>query len=244
MLSPQSIISTLVEARRELNDWVYEQTNGIVQAGPFKGMQIYPDRIWGASNIAAELLGFHEEELHEVIEAQIERLGKLDNPVVVNVGCAEGYYATGFGYRLPKASVYAFDIDDRAVYVTTRNGENNRVTFTHDTLDAAFEKPDLVFMDCEGAERGYLDPEISPGLLRAVIVAEMHPSTSDTEPLHETMYRRFGRTHACRVIGEGGRNPNKSPLLWRKSSLERWLAVCEDRPCLMCWLVMEPKSDA
>src|SRR5215831_3414954 len=62
-------------------------TDDTITAGPFKGARLpvsWRDR-------GSKLLGFYEQELHPFIEAVIE--WKPD--VVVNVGCAEGYYAIG-----------------------------------------------------------------------------------------------------------------------------------------------------
>lgn len=230
---------TLDDLRQRLADDIYEATNGVVQDGPFRGMQIYPDRGWPASNIVAELLGFHEQELHEDLEAEIARLAREPHAVVVNVGCAEGYYAVGLGRRLPTASVHALDIDSRSIFITLKNAEVNGVRFGDAPLEDALEDADLIVMDCEGAEYGYLDPVQYPNMKRATIIVEMHPLTHMPPP-EQFLYERFHETHSVRLLSEGGRDPNRSPLLRGRPSLERWLAVCEWRPCLMGWAVLRP----
>jgi hypothetical protein len=45
--------------------------------------------------------------LHDIVETAITR--RYDR--VINVGCAEGYYAVGFATRMPETDVIAFDID-------------------------------------------------------------------------------------------------------------------------------------
>ncbi len=66
-----------------------------VAGGPFASMQYVPDAFSVA--ITARLVGCYEAELHNTIEEVIARRP----PLVVNVGCAEGYYAVGLARRLP-----------------------------------------------------------------------------------------------------------------------------------------------
>src|SRR5438094_9802013 len=67
--------------------------------GPFRGLQ-YPSAEAICSAILPKLLGSYEKELH----CTIERLCNTDCSVVVDVGCAEGFYAVGFARRLKTAT--------------------------------------------------------------------------------------------------------------------------------------------
>ena len=62
------------------------------------------------SSCVPKLIGSYEEEVHPIIEEIIRRRYSI----VVNIGCAEGYYAVGFALRIPDAIVYAFDVDTTA----------------------------------------------------------------------------------------------------------------------------------
>src|SRR5947207_8629242 len=75
----------------------------IIQAGPFAGMR-YVAPATGRT-ILPKLLGSYETELHSIVEQVIA----ADHRVVINIGCAEGYYAVGLALRLPNSRVYAFD---------------------------------------------------------------------------------------------------------------------------------------
>lgn len=239
-LDDQIEVMSLAEIQNNLADEIYELVNGVVQAGPFKGMQMYPDTAWPETNRSAMLLGFFEQELQAEIEREIARLGTMPNPRVVNVGCAEGYYAVGLARRLPHARVHAFDVDARAMTITRKNAEVNRVTLAEATLDEALNDADLVVMDCEGGEFSYLDPVRYPGVGKATIIVELHPDRK-LGRIDERLNAWYRDTHAARLVAEGGRDPNSSSLLWRYSSFERWLAVCENRPCLMNWVVLRPQ---
>ena len=236
----QPMFASVQDIVNSLNDEIYEATNGVVQDGPFKGMQIYPDSAWPHTNRASELLGFFEQELHPELEREIRRLKAKENPVVVNVGCSDGYYAVGIGRRVPTATVMAFDIDERALYITKKNAELNKVLLVDGSIEEAFEKADLIVMDCEGNEYDYLDPQKHPGLKSATVIVELHPSAT-RGPLQDILRDRFGQTHSASIVQEGGRDPNRSPMLWKHSSFERWLAVCESRPLLMTWAILRPR---
>lgn len=240
MLDRTVVTITLDEIRQKLYADIYEQTAGVVQLGPFKGIQLYPDRSWPESNIAAELLGTFEEELHGDIEAAIARISGLEKPVVVNVGCAEGYYAVGLGRRIPHAEIYAFDIDNRSIQIAANNAKLNNVKFVDGSIADALNRADLVIMDCEGAELDYLDPEQCRGLLKATMIVELHPLKDQTHPI-DIFSARFANTHNAKLLVEGPRDPNKFPMLWGRPSIERWLAINESRPCIMFWLVMVPR---
>ena len=93
--------------RRELLPYIFNQTECRVQRGPFSGMTIVPKTSWGDGDSAAKLLGVYEDELHPAVEDAIKR-----NPdLILNVGCAEGYYGIGLAARLPESHVIAVDIN-------------------------------------------------------------------------------------------------------------------------------------
>jgi methylase of polypeptide subunit release factors len=72
-------------------------------------------------------LGCHEEELHEVVHQQIARLQALAEPHIVNLGCAEGYYAVGMARRVPNAKVWIVDKDSKAIDIAHKNAAANDV---------------------------------------------------------------------------------------------------------------------
>ncbi|MFM7443721.1 MAG: hypothetical protein ACKO2N_07380, partial [Tabrizicola sp.] len=76
--------------------------------GPFKGMA-YPVRAAEGAR-AARLLGVYEASLEPVIETIIAR----PYATVVDIGCAEGYYAVGLARRMGHTQVLAQDVSDEA----------------------------------------------------------------------------------------------------------------------------------
>jgi ribosomal protein L11 methylase PrmA len=69
-------------------------------------------------------VGTYELELSDIIE-KIVRHGYTR---VLNIGCAEGYYAIGLALRDPAVEVFAFDTDPLSRMQTRRLARLNRVS--------------------------------------------------------------------------------------------------------------------
>src|SRR5207302_4139553 len=70
-----------------------------VQGGPFAGMEFVSRSAEGC--LLPKLLGCYEAELHGFLA----RLPEIAYETVLNIGCAEGYYAVGIKRLLPSARV-------------------------------------------------------------------------------------------------------------------------------------------
>lgn len=211
-----------------------------VLTGPFAGMRLVTETAWGDGDLAPKLLGCYEAELHPAIEKGIARRPRR----VVNVGCADGYYAVGLARRLGEAQVHAFDIAEDAQTVcaaaAAANGVAERVAVgglcTGETLRALHQDGarSLVVVDCEGGEATLFDPATVAALGRSDVIIECHDFKQ--RGLTPALRAAFAPTHEVEVIHEGARDPNQYTALHTLSSLDRWLAVCEFRPETMNWL--------
>ena len=228
--------------KKELDDWLYTELEGVVQSGPFADMVLRHETSWSETRLAPMLLGCYEEELHGLIEQQVTRLKRWERPPnIVVVGCAEGYYAIGLKLRLPHAKVYALDSDDKALAIMKHTALDNDVeVIVGADLSEVFAAPDLIVMDCEGAEVTYLDHNKFPALVGAHIIVEVH--NLEGQPTDEILLERFRGTHRIDMVFEGPRNPNKFKQLCGMTADYRWMAVSEDRPCLMSWYSMTPRG--
>jgi len=246
--SLRSIFHTSMAARRaELRAYVAGQTGNIVQAGPFAGMVLTGDTSWDPEgDETSKLLGFYEEEIHTHLEQAIASQPDL----VLNVGCAEGYYAVGLARRLPQSRTIAFDIDPNAQNVCRKTAVINYVAARMSVAGAASAadletflcdaQSPFIFMDCEGAEMELLDPEVAPSLCRTRILVELHDFAN--RAITPILKARFEETHHLEFIPEGPRDPNRSPLLAQLNSMDRWIAICENRPEQMFWLDAVPRT--
>lgn len=179
----------------------YVATHGrTVAAGPFQGMVYSP--LADHRHVGARLLGCYERELAPAVE----RFCQVAYEQVLDVGCAEGYYAVGFARRIPSARVIAFDTDPWARRACRDlagiNGVRVRVEVhgfcSPDRLQHALSGGRaLLILDCEGYEEKLLDPAIVAQLARCDLIVELHdaPPTPD-HPLAQ----RFSATHAIELI--------------------------------------------
>lgn len=222
-----------------------DRHGSVVQGGPFAGLRLPPMGSWG--NLAPLLVGSYEEEIHAALEELIASGPRR----IVNVGCAEGYYAVGLACRLPDADVYAFDIDERARQLTRETARMNGITerlhvagaCTVETLEQLLTTQTLVIIDCEGCELELLRPESAPSLHSATLLVELHDFI-DLQ-ISSVILAKFRGTHSSRVFTVGQRTVTDYPVLRDLDPSDRAAAVDELRPTEphpMQWVVLCPLS--
>lgn len=211
-----------------------------VATGPFAGMRYQPGVSEGC--VIPKMLGCYEQELHE----EMLRVAAESYDTVLNIGCAEGYYAVGLARLLPGALVHASDIDpkarERAAGNARQNGVEDRIRIAGEFAygDFATYAGRRVFLICdiEGAEYELLDPAKAPALSSFDMVVELHPGAACSA---EEFIARFAATHECRIRHFEGRDPSGFPALRALSPLDQILALME-RLEPTPWAIMRAKS--
>lgn len=211
-----------------------------VLGGPFAGMR-YGDDV-ACSAYVAKLAGTYEEELHPIIDELIAKKCAR----IIDVGCAEGYYAVGLAARIPLASIYAFDTDESARWYCAQLAKLNLVCdrvvlgglCDHLLLRNLCVAGTAVFCDCEGFELKLLDPILVPELIRTIIIVELHefliPGVTDT------IISRFRISHDIQLIDARDRRTENYRILDVVDPQDRAYAVREGRPAAMQWAYMKP----
>lgn len=210
-----------------------------VLAGPFAGMEYVAKATEGA--LLPRLLGTYEAELHPHLEA-FRREG-VD--CVIDVGCAEGFYAVGLARLLPGAVVYAYDINPTArktcADLAARNGVGERVVirelFRPRDFESFANRGALVIMDVEGAETELLRPDLAPALSGMRLIVETHGAAQLS-----TVRERFQGTHDIQQVDIGPKMLDLPPWLQELGHLDQLLAVWEWRGIPTPWLVMRPRA--
>ena len=212
---------------------------GLVAQGPFAGMA-YPVAA-SEGGRAPRLLGVYEASLHPVIETVIDRA----YPQLIDIGCAEGYYAVGLARRMPHALVHARDMNPAAralcAELARANGVADRLRIgpevTHADFDLCAVSPTFVLCDIEGAEAELLDPARAPALAEADLLVEVHEGMRPG--LLAALSARFAATHRITRI-ERSLRPDLLPD-WAEtlSDLDRLLLLWEWRANPTPWLWME-----
>lgn len=236
--------STMRRAR--IRELVKAQTGLVVQAGPFAGMRLLDSRSWGDGDLTPKLLGTYEQELQPWLERFMER----EYSAVVDIGCAEGYYAVGCARLFPRSRVYAFDADLHAIELTRKNAEANSVVdrlvlggvCTPERLQQLAEEEEnlLVISDCEGYESELFNFATVRALAGSDILIECHDFLR--RGCTEALTTAFAG-HGVELVLAGGRNLNVFPFLAHLNDAERWEAVCENRARQMHWLVYDSKRN-
>lgn len=231
-----SLQQSLANRRQRRVQRVIEERCGlVVQSGPFAGMAYISESV--CSSLVPKLLGSYEGELHEVLRQILS--GEYET--VIDIGCAEGYYAVGLALGLPRARVYAFDIDTRARELCTRLAEANNVAervivageCNHEKLNSLIRGRTLIVCDCEGCELQLLDPARAPELRKSDLLIELHDLIiPDITP---TLISRFTQTHQITLIDAEDRDPGAFPILKDFDQLTQRTAVAEFRDGPMQW---------
>ena len=92
-----------------------------ITRGPFKGMDFLAESAEGCH--IAKLIGTYEQPLHP----HIERISESSYKKVINIGCAEGYYATGLALRMPNSKIFAYDTNKKAQEACCQLAKKNKV---------------------------------------------------------------------------------------------------------------------
>ncbi|THD56400.1 hypothetical protein [Phenylobacterium sp.] len=214
----------------------------VITGGPFAGMKYLDTTTEGA--LIPRLLGTYESELHPYL-AKLEA-GGLD--CVIDVGCAEGYYAVGLARAMPGVTVYAYDTEEAArmkcAELASINGVADRVIiggeFPPDGFEAFAGRRALVIVDTEGAEVDILQPALSPALARMNVIVETHDLYR--QGALATMLERFGPTHDIVRVDQAVKVFDMPPWLAELPHLDQLLAVWEWRARPTPWLVMTPRA--
>lgn len=149
-----------------------------VRRGPFAGTK-YPSLARLGSACLPKLLGVYERELIPIFD-KIKDRPYTD---ILNVGCAEGYYAVGLARWHPNAKVTAYDIEPKqrafCKSLAELNGVANRVDIqsacTPEVLAKfKFAGRGLIICDCEGYESQLFTSAAVANLGNCDVLVELH----------------------------------------------------------------------
>lgn len=246
--APELDEAQLAQALRLLAKWRHQliantivaRQGTVVQGGPFEGQVLGREGTEGGH--APRLLGCYEQELHSHVERLIARGFRR----VVNIGCADGYYAVGLARRMPATRVHAHDTDPKAqaacAAMASANGVADRIVIggavDHAAL-AVLAGPDTwLLVDIEGAEDALLDPDRVPALRHATILVECHEGPKPG--ITGRMAARFVPSHRVTRVDQGVHAATLPSWMTGLPHLDQLLATWEWRQQPTPWLILEP----
>ena len=247
----QNEAAQLNNALRLLSKWrsvliqntLLQQQGTSVMQGPLVGMNFLAQSAEGCH--IAKLLGCYEQPLQPFIEAAIE----ANYQTILNIGCAEGYYAVGMARRMPNTQVLAFDLNHTAQQVCAilakKTSVSDRVKvgalFKPEDFETYRNQKVLVLCDIEGAEKDLLNPDNAPALKGMDIIVESHECL--LPGITQTLIDRFKSTHQITLVHDNGQRQLKELPNWfnNLAHLDQLLATWEWRSGATPWLVMMAK---
>lgn len=243
---------TLNNALRLLSKWrsvliqntLIQQEGLSVMQGPLAGLEFIAQSAEGCH--VPKLLGCYEQPLQPYITQALSAGYEL----ILNIGCAEGYYAVGMARRLANAQVLAHDLDENAQLrckeLAQKNGVADRVQvaglFTPEDFARSVDKRTLVLCDIEGGEDALLDPTKAPALAGMDMIVESHECL--VPGITKRLIDRFSATHEITLVHDDGQRQLDSPPVWfnNLAHLDQLLATWEWRSGPTPWLVMRSQS--
>jgi hypothetical protein len=196
-----------------------------------------------SGDLIAKVAGTYEAELHTALAGWLQ----TDISLVVNVGCADGYYAVGLARALPEVEVLAYDIDPPARIRCNEMAQINDVAervsvegeCLPETLAALPRSRVALVCDCEGCEKTLLDPALAPTLSGWRLIVELHDFLDAT--ITDTITARFSQTHEIEIIPSLPAQSTDLPEFAFMTPRQR-RAVLTERPVPMSWAHMRPRQ--
>ncbi len=219
-----------------------------VKSGVFSGMK-YPELKSSSGALSPKLFGLYEKEIQPVIE----KICRDNYTEIVNIGCAEGYYAVGLAMRISTAKVFAYDINKEAIRLCEKMAKLNNVdkriitgSFCDvETLKSIpFTKKGLIICDCEGYEKELFVEELIPFLTGHDLLIEIHDFIDIN--ISSLICQRFEKTHEIETI-QSVDDIKKAQTCFCEElddyDLEtRKTLLAEHRPAIMEWFYMQPRK--
>lgn len=214
--------------------------------GPFKGMQ-YPGRITICSTFYPKILGSYEKELHSIIH----HIARQPYTAIVDVGCAEGYYAVGLGMLFKEAQIYAFDTNETAINLCRAMAKINNVDVKlggfcdkETIVRLKLGSRALIVCDCEGYENRLFDENIANRLSNHDFLIETH----DFIDINTTknISGIFSKTHNLEIVESIDDTIKAYTYVFEELNGlnldERRGILGEGRPGIMKWIFAKSKS--
>lgn len=257
MLKPFSTAGVILNNTRLIHEQVeypFEQNydslldSKMVLNVPFKGL-LYPYVESIGSAFYPKILGSYERELQKTLTKFIDE----DYSEIIDIGCAEGYYAIGLAIKFTKAKIYAFDINKRAQELCSKmailNCVSDRVEFgsevTPNYLSSfKFAKKGLIICDCEGFESELFNEHNIDNLKSCDLIIQTHDFLSIE--ISGNLKKLFSKTHDIESIfsiDDIHKAQNYYyPEISNMSLVDKKKILSERRPSIMEWIICKPKT--
>ena len=239
---------TVEQRRRRVSKAVYDIYNGVVNYGPFKGLQLNDDTWWGQSDLGSQCLGLYEREILEFISG----INNDEFNTFIDIGAADGYYAIGMLLSGKVNKTICFEMSEKGREVIHENWVKNGATGKLEVFGkvdavslANLSREDranaLILIDIEGNEFELLKAEALRLLSNCTLIIEIHNWVDDFLAKYKEFLESAGEYFQVEVLSWIARDTNHIDELNGFSDDNRLLLVSEGRPCRMRFIKLTPK---
>lgn len=238
--------------KAKLSNDLYQEFQGIVHYGYFKGLKLVKENAWGSgSDKGGMLLGIYEKEvLEEIISLQTRYRANY----FIDLGAADGYFGTGLILKEYFKHAYLFDISEKAQNVIKKNAEanniSNKITVKGKVKKSLYEyltfeqiQNSLILIDIEGAEFDLLSESFLNEVSKSYLIVELHDHilSNGVEKL-KILIDNCKNHFEFKLIYSGSRDTSTYKELDDFNDHDRWILCSESRFSKGHWLVLKPKS--
>ena len=217
--------------------------------GPFEGMK-YPSINITELTLVPKIAGSYELQLMPTINEILQT--PYNN--ILDIGCAEGYYAVGLAMKMSETVVNCFDINQKDLdFCKSMASLNKALNLTYNNfcspqtlLNFEYGHKSLIFCDCEGYELELFSPEVIEGLHSTDVLVELHDVINPN--ISSSLLQRFKHSHDVTLLNNSNINYSQMNGLESLSPAEKAFAVYEHRGGLyqnifMEWAFFTPKKN-
>lgn len=221
--------------------------NFVVLNGPFKGMK-YPSIDITELTLTPKICGSYEKQLNQVMRNVSGR--NYDH--ILDIGCAEGYYAVGLAMLSPASKIHCFDINQSDLDFCREMAELNGVSnLTYNNfcspetlISFDYGKRSFLICDCEGYEVELFTPEVVKSLHNTDVLVELHDVFNPS--ISAKIIGNFQRSHDVSILNNSNLSFLEINGLDELSPAEQAFAVYEhrggiNRNIFMEWALFTPK---
>lgn len=215
-----------------------------VLLGVFKGLY-YPTYESAGSVLLPKIIGCYEDELTSVMNEVIQK----EYDCVIDIGCAEGYYAVGLALKGRTKKVLAYDINPRARALCKKmslaNDVNKLVSVfescsSSELISKSKYNKCLVVCDIEGEENTLFTKDVIASLVFSDVIIELHDYYSNG--LSRNIVDMFKTTHVVELIDSKYAKPVSS-YFTSEQILQFSISDIDlnERPVQMKWMFARAK---
>jgi len=234
------------EYRKKIARQLFNEADGIVDRGSFKGMLLSKNIHWGKADVAAKIYGLYESEMLDSIEGKV-----FDS--LVNLGAADGYYPIGMLMKKIVKHAYCFEENPLGTKYINENAKLNHLDdgiSMYGRADSKFHNQlpegvaggnNLLLCDIEGGEFDLFTDEVINAFSRSTFIIEIHDFKFDNgKEKRQSLIDTF-KDFDVEMVQSKPKQWSDIDQITVLSDNDRALVCSEGRRILGEWLIATPK---